>query len=538
MEAALRLEEAKLSMLKKLRQNQQNAQKPMQQPEVAKKLVNQNSLGNAYKPAVAAPNNKVNGVSRNTKSAKPSGNTPQISLNPQQQQILQQIIRQSGGNPTQMAQLLRSLTPSALAALQQTVQASQQQQQTQHQSTAVPSTANAKAAAADSNRSARDSVIASQQRINAARQQLRLHQESQLKQVPLPKAPVPDLSFIPNGNQPDFCYLLGLDLAVQRMLKDKTVHKKVEVDPYTCEECGTDFTPVWKAIAGDKGDLHLYCEHCLRQAQKRRVRQDQMSMVRKAFQKMQEQEKEFERQVTAGKFAETAAARPSSSATSPVTAKANVVQNNSSPAAVHKAELATTSTTNANPQPRLPTTNTVQRGQNSTQKQKRSSNANANNNAAALAALNNLSSSPALQQQLATIAALRQANPMIAAMLASNPAMLVQLQQMWSQMLSTPRMPSAAASNPAMAALMQAVAQSAQNNSVNTSNATSSSNSSNSSSGGGNAMNQLLNMFNAAQNPLMNMNPQLIRQMQAVAQSTQAAQLQHMRELASKSGKK
>lgn len=58
-----------------------------------------------------------------------------------------------------------------------------------------------------------------------------------------------------------------------------------------CEECGTDFTPNWKAISGDKEDLHLYCEQCVRQAQKRRVRNERTVLYKKAFQKIAEQEK-------------------------------------------------------------------------------------------------------------------------------------------------------------------------------------------------------------------------------------------------------
>jgi cytoskeletal protein RodZ len=76
------------------------------------------------------------------------------------------------------------------------------------------------------------------------------------------------------------------------------------------------------------GDCHLYCENCVRQAQKRKVRQDQTILLKRAFQKIQEQEKvgqsnslnfsstilshfnlcqslqEFERQVAAGKFSD------------------------------------------------------------------------------------------------------------------------------------------------------------------------------------------------------------------------------------------
>lgn len=111
--------------------------------------------------------------------------------------------------------------------------------------------------------------------------------------------------------------------------------RRIDLDPYVCEECGTDFTPNWKAISGDKEDLHLYCEQCkhgvvdeymkdylgVRQAQKRKVRHERTILYKKAFQKIAEQEKvipcwfwkflfsfqEFERQVSSGKFNEAVA---------------------------------------------------------------------------------------------------------------------------------------------------------------------------------------------------------------------------------------
>jgi hypothetical protein len=54
--------------------------------------------------------------------------------------------------------------------------------------------------------------------------------------------------------------------------------------------------------------LHLYCEQCVRQAQKRKVRHERNILYKKAFQKIAEQEKEFERQVAAGKFNEAVSA--------------------------------------------------------------------------------------------------------------------------------------------------------------------------------------------------------------------------------------
>ncbi|KAH7728590.1 Protein DCP-66 a [Aphelenchoides avenae] len=501
MESALRLEEAKLTMLKKLRANQQLAHKAIQQHEAQKKfssVVNQNSLGTAYKPTIAAPANKVNGVNRTNKAAKPASGSGSISLTPQQQQILQRIVTQSGGNPQQMAQLLRSLNPSALAALQQTVQAQQEaakQQQQQQQQQQTAQAASAKQSAADAARIAKETALASQQRINAARQQLRLHLENQLKQVPLPKAPAQDLSFIPNGTQPDFCYLLGLDLCVQRVLKDKSVHKKVDVEPYVCEECGSDFTPVWKAIAGDKGDLHLYCELCVRQAQKRKIRQDQMSMVRKAFGKMQEQEKEFERQVSSGKFGDpNPPARPAAPATPPVTAAKPSVSANASPAAAVKTESSTMSAASTHTKsPSVSTANATSRGPANASTPKAAKRAsNATNAMNALSALT--SSNPALQQQLAVAQQLRN-NPVLATMMISNPALMSQFQQMWMQMLAqnqtSAARPAQNNQNQAMN-MLQALAQ--MQNSTSTANASSNSNSNNS------AMSQLLAAFTAQQN--------------------------------------
>jgi TolA-binding protein len=133
------------------------------------------------------------------------------------------------------------MNPAALAALSQATSNRTQQQQREQQEKEqklreqqekerklrLEQEAQRKAAqeAADAARVARETAQNTQQRIAAARTQLRRHLEQQLLHLPAPKAPVPDLSFIPNATQPDFLYLLGLDLVVQRNLKDKTVFK-------------------------------------------------------------------------------------------------------------------------------------------------------------------------------------------------------------------------------------------------------------------------------------------------------------------------
>ena len=128
------------------------------------------------------------------------------------------------------------------------------------------------------------------QRANEARRRLRQHLDQQLLQIPHPKPVVNEINFIPNPTN-EFCYLVGLDLVVQRVLKDKNVFKKYDENPYVCEECGTDFTPSWKAIGQDENDLHLYCETCVRQAQKKKMKADHAAVFKKAFAKIAEQEK-------------------------------------------------------------------------------------------------------------------------------------------------------------------------------------------------------------------------------------------------------
>uniref|UniRef100_A0A914HVK0 Transcriptional repressor p66 coiled-coil MBD2-interaction domain-containing protein n=1 Tax=Globodera rostochiensis TaxID=31243 RepID=A0A914HVK0_GLORO len=344
LESVLRLEEAKLFMLKKLQQSQQKAvqkmqqqQQQQQQQECVRRLapgVVQNSSGQAYKPKVAVVNpsphqsgnaNKANGTSQHGKkglakadvaalqngagigaslgSMTNSGAGIQLAALPPQHQ--QQLYTRLSQNPQQLAQMIKTLphgTGQALTELLrqyavaqasnmptsggqvQNSNAASAAKFSQHLQSSATSQAIAQAQIDAAHKQARELT---QQKIVTARQQLR-------KEL--------DVMFIPNGNQPDFSYLLGLDLTVQRVLKDKSMFRKVDFPPYQCEECETDFTPSWKAICGEQEDYHLYCERCIRQAQKRKVRQDYTALLKRAFQQVQDKEKEFERQVLAGKY--------------------------------------------------------------------------------------------------------------------------------------------------------------------------------------------------------------------------------------------
>lgn len=154
--------------------------------------------------------------------------------------------------------------------------------------------------------------------------------------------------------------MLGLDLTVQRVLKDKNVFKRVEVPPYECEECGTDFTPCWKAIGTSENDLHLYCEQCVKQAQKRKMKNDHTAVYKKVFQKISEREKELEKQISAGKFDDpvpppaptntTPSAKVATATATPISAATNHTASPATPAASATAHVKSTPSTSTQPQ--------------------------------------------------------------------------------------------------------------------------------------------------------------------------------------------
>jgi len=204
------------------------------------------SKGQAKTPATAAAanNNASAGI------AAVLSNSALANLNPTQQQMLRALLAQANNDQRVFAQLVQKvisfsnffpisithsispvqLTPQTLSALMQQhqqQQSAQQQQaaalQQQQQAAAVA----AKTAAAQAAAKAKEVAQSNAQKIASLRQQMKLLHDQQLQQLGPAKAPLSELPFLPNANQPDFCALLGLDLTVQRVLKDKAVFKCV-----------------------------------------------------------------------------------------------------------------------------------------------------------------------------------------------------------------------------------------------------------------------------------------------------------------------
>lgn len=361
-EADLRNEEAKLTMLKKMRSSQIPKHNPVS--DLQRKLaanVAANSAGAAYKPPVAgaapaAKNNALAGnmaaitqlltgkgsaqaqqqllqLLQNAQSSMMPNMTPQQKealarmgqlgtaqlmaavalqqrsgqqLTKEQQQqfaaaLLQQSTKQQAAAAAATSTSSNSNTASSAASAAiaaATTAASSSGTSTPSASSSNPAASSALTAAA-----AASSGATTAQKLAAARHAFRKTADGQLiTQTVMPKACPNELFFIPNPNAPDFLYMLGLDQVVGRVLKDKNATKPTNERPYECEECGSDFATGWKCIGTKEDDLHLYCEGCLRQAQKKKLRHDRNSQLKKIYSKVALQEKEFEKQISDGKL--------------------------------------------------------------------------------------------------------------------------------------------------------------------------------------------------------------------------------------------
>ena len=294
LEASLCAEEARLSMLKKTRANQQMtirsavAENARRLAASATAAAAQNTAGVPYKPPIApsaaaaaavaaavaaAAGPKLNGnatttTTTTTKASARSGGgkgsrgganasaaaaaaaaaaTPAAAaaanlFSPENSAALQRLVANGTIKPDQfmlLFQQLQQLQPALGAAFTASTAAKQREAaaaaaaKEQERARRIKAEQDAQAAAqrkaaaeAAAAAIARENAANAQQKIVAARQKFWAAAERQLlDSLPAPKAPIADLSFVPNATQPDFLYLLGLDLVVQRNLKDKNVFK-------------------------------------------------------------------------------------------------------------------------------------------------------------------------------------------------------------------------------------------------------------------------------------------------------------------------
>ncbi|XP_032388069.1 transcriptional repressor p66 alpha isoform X5 [Etheostoma spectabile] len=319
----LRLEEAKLVLLKKLRQSQiqkDTLQKPSglsgssAPPPLIRGTITSNkgsqqiltgrSSGTVIPPPLVRGGQQVSSKHGSQIIMPPlvRGTQP-ISVSPQQIQALrqQQQLAASGG----------SGPPPLLMGPRTSAPASQGQRGMVHSGLIrIGSSANTLASASSLKGSSSGSGGVSVVSVNdspasrqaAAKLALRKQLEKTLLEIPPPKPPAPEFNFLPSAANNEFIYLVGLEEVVQNLLD--TIHrgktgvalsKTITRDPFTCTQCKTDFTCRWRHDKTKGGTV--LCEHCMSSNQKKVLKAEHTKRLKAAFVKALQQEQEIEQRI-------------------------------------------------------------------------------------------------------------------------------------------------------------------------------------------------------------------------------------------------
>ncbi|KAM5189263.1 transcriptional repressor p66-alpha isoform 3-T8 [Callospermophilus lateralis] len=134
----------------------------------------------------------------------------------------------------------------------------------------------------------------------AAKLALRKQLEKTLLEIPPPKPPAPEMNFLPSAANNEFIYLVGLEEVVQNLLETQAGRMSAAAaaavlsrEPYMCAQCKTDFTCRWRE---EKGGA-IMCENCMTSNQKKALKVEHTSRLKAAFVKALQQEQEIEQRL-------------------------------------------------------------------------------------------------------------------------------------------------------------------------------------------------------------------------------------------------
>ncbi|XP_043935679.1 transcriptional repressor p66-beta isoform X2 [Protopterus annectens] len=128
----------------------------------------------------------------------------------------------------------------------------------------------------------------------AAKLALRKQLEKTLLEIPPPKPPAPLLHFLPSAANNEFIYMVGLEEVVQSVIDSQgKCTPLLRVEPFICAQCNTDFTPHWKQEKSGK----ILCEQCMTSNQKKALKAEHTNRLKNAFVKALQQEQEIEQRL-------------------------------------------------------------------------------------------------------------------------------------------------------------------------------------------------------------------------------------------------
>uniref|UniRef100_A0A8U8BLT1 Uncharacterized protein n=1 Tax=Geospiza parvula TaxID=87175 RepID=A0A8U8BLT1_GEOPR len=290
----LRLEEAKLVLLKKLRQSQSQKETPAPKPSSSRV------------PGSGLPPPLLRGG-----QAAASKQSPQIVMPPlvRGAQQIHTIRQHSSTGPPPLLLAPRASVPSVQIQGQRIIQQGlirvanvpnasllvniPQASPTSLKGSAVPSGQAGAAPAGGAALGGTGEAPGSRQA--AAKLALRKQLEKTLLEIPPPKPPAPEMNFLPSAANNEFIYLVGLEEVVQNLLESQG---KVAVamscrEPYLCAQCHTDFTCRWR----EEKNGTIMCETCMASNQKKALKAEHTNRLKAAFVKALQQEQEIEQRI-------------------------------------------------------------------------------------------------------------------------------------------------------------------------------------------------------------------------------------------------
>ncbi|XP_029469686.1 transcriptional repressor p66-alpha isoform X6 [Rhinatrema bivittatum] len=294
----LRLEEAKLVLLKKLRQSQ------IQKEATTQKVTSTRISGTVIPPPLVRGGQQISsklGCQQSTQIVMPplvrgaqqihslrqhsSTGPPPLLLAPrasvpsvqiQGQRIIQQgLIRVANVPNTSLLVNIPQASPTSVKGTSVT------SAQANASTTSISSIVNSSESPAS--------------RQAAAKLALRKQLEKTLLEIPPPKPPAPEMNFLPSAANNEFIYLVGLEEVVQNLLETqgKASMASSSSDPFCCAQCKTDFTCRWR----QEKNGTIMCENCMTSNQKKALKAEHTNRLKAAFVKALQQEQEIEQRI-------------------------------------------------------------------------------------------------------------------------------------------------------------------------------------------------------------------------------------------------
>ncbi|XP_029003660.1 GATA zinc finger domain containing 2Ab isoform X3 [Betta splendens] len=316
----LRLQEAKLVLLKKLRQSQIQKESTVQKatgsvatpPPLVRGSITSGkgslqmtgrSAGTVIPPPLVRGGQHVPSKHSSQIVMPPLvRGTQSIAVTPQQIASLRQQQQQSGSGPPPLLLAPRASVPNVQVQGQRIIQQGLIRVANVANSNVMVNIPQASPTSLKGSSVSPNSSDSPASRQAAAKLALRKQLEKTLLEIPPPKPPAPEFNFLPSAANNEFIYLLGLEEVVQKLLEmhgrgnlgpAAAMATSIPKEPYTCAQCKTDFTSRWrKEKAGT-----ILCDQCMSSNQKKALKAEHTSRLKAAFVKALQQEQEIEQRI-------------------------------------------------------------------------------------------------------------------------------------------------------------------------------------------------------------------------------------------------